>query len=271
MPELPEVETVKNGLLPHLLDQIIVQVVVRQHKLRWPIPKQLNQMLSNQTILTLERRAKYLILKLKNGYCLIHLGMSGRLRMIYDDTPHKKHDHVDILLKNGAILRYHDPRRFGAILFTKTNPKQHKLIRHLGPEPLDSTFNKTHLISSIAHRKIHIKTAIMNQTIVVGVGNIYASEALFRAKISPLQTADTITNKQAEKLVKCIKTTLKNAIKAGGTTLKDFTDSEGKPGYFQQKLLVYGRQNQACFDCGDLILTKKMAGRSTFYCPSCQH
>lgn len=272
MPELPEVETTRQGIRPYLEQTIIQDMVIRHHQLRWPIIPELPQYLRHQTITHITRRAKYILIHCQNGTLLIHLGMSGSLRILNSSavaTP-EKHDHVDILLDNNHILRYTDPRRFGAILWTSQAIEQHELIRHLGPEPLSSDFNGQYLFDQSRHKRCSIKTLIMNGKVLVGVGNIYANESLFLAHIHPKTTAQMLTEQQCDVLAQQIKQVLIKAIEAGGTTLKDFTQSDGKPGYFAQHLNVYGRKNEPCFHCGSIILHYKETQRATFYCPLCQ-
>ncbi|MDF1796551.1 MAG: bifunctional DNA-formamidopyrimidine glycosylase/DNA-(apurinic or apyrimidinic site) lyase [Coxiellaceae bacterium] len=269
MPELPEVETTRRGIEPHLINQTISRVIVRQPKLRWPIPSNLQQLLSNQSVHSVTRRSKYLLINTSNGTLLIHLGMSGSLSIVDQQTSLKKHDHVDIICDNKTILRYHDPRRFGAILWTNT-PDQHPRLVSLGPEPLERSFSAKHLHKACQKKSVAIKTVIMNANIVVGVGNIYANEALFHCGIHPLTPAKELDLEQCQALCRQIKKTLKQAIDAGGTTLKDFSNAEGKPGYFQQKLWVYGRAGEDCLRCKTTIERLIQQQRSSFICPQCQ-
>lgn len=270
MPELPEVETTRSGIAPFVENQIVSQVIVRDGRLRWPVTADLNNILVGKTITAVKRRAKYLLLETDSGTLLIHLGMSGRLRVLSEATPPAKHDHVDIAFANGMTVRFTDPRRFGAVLWTEHDPASHPLISHLGPEPLSDDFNGRYLFDRSRKRQVSIKTFIMNAEVVVGVGNIYASESCFMAGIHPQITAGRLTRKQADKLVECIKIVLSKAIAAGGTTLRDFRDSEGKPGYFAQELLVYARQNMGCRQCGHPIELIRQANRATYFCPICQ-
>lgn len=270
MPELPEVETSRAGIEPHLLNRKIKNVVIRQHKLRWPIPKNLPQLATGKIVRRVSRRAKYIFLELDNGTIIIHLGMSGSLRICTAKTPVEKHDHIDIQVSNNKILRLRDPRKFGCVLWAADDINQHKLIKSLGPEPLEAIFNAQYLHKKAHKKQCSIKAFIMNSHIVVGVGNIYASEALFRAGINPKRKAGKIALARIEKLVAAIKLTLQLAIKAGGTSLRDFTGSNGQPGYFAQKLLVYGRAGEACTQCGGNIKQFNQQARSTFYCPNCQ-
>ena len=270
MPELPEVETTCQGISPHIKNQIIKKTIVRQAKLRWPIPSNLAHTLKRNKIIDINRRGKYLLLHMQNGTLIIHLGMSGRLCVLPENAPAQKHDHFDLVLENNLLLRLTDPRRFGAVLWTSEPAAKHKLLIHLGVEPLLSTFNQRYLFSKLARKNIPIKTAIMDAHIVVGVGNIYANEALFLCNIHPLQRASTLSSKQCQMLVSTIKKVLRKAIKAGGTTLKDFRNSDGKPGYFSQHLYVYGRADEPCLHCGTTLTEVRLNNRSTVFCPSCQ-
>jgi formamidopyrimidine-DNA glycosylase len=270
MPELPEVETSRRGIEPYLLNKKIKRITIRQHRLRWPIPANLPALAEGQKIREICRRAKYIYLKLDNGNIIIHLGMSGSLRICTDKTAAEKHDHIDIQVSNNKILRLRDPRKFGCVLWAPDDINQHRLIKPLGPEPLDDLFDATYLHDKASNRTCSIKTLIMNSHIVVGVGNIYASEALFRAGINPKRKAGNISLVRMEKLVVAIKLTLQLAIKEGGTTLRDFTGTDGQPGYFAQKLLVYGRYGEKCTQCGAMIKKITQQGRSTFYCTGCQ-
>jgi formamidopyrimidine-DNA glycosylase len=270
MPELPEVETVRRSIVQPLSQQTIEKVVVRQHRLRWEIPANLPKLLKDKIILDVQRRGKYLLLSIGDGTLIIHLGMSGFLRLLHHAPPPDKHDHVDFYLKNGLCLRYNDPRRFGSILWT-TDITQHPLLRSLGVEPLTHQLNGEYLYQQSRQRKVSIKSFIMNSHIVVGIGNIYANEALFLAKILPTRCVNDIELSSYEALCASIKLVLKQALRAGGTTLKDFVDSNGKPGYFSQALKVYGRENEPCVQCGLPIKKIVQSQRSTFYCNNCQH
>ncbi len=270
MPELPEVETTRRGIHKHVEHQTIKKVIIRQAKLRWPVPGTLTKKLAKQVIHNVTRRAKYLILSCDAGHVILHLGMSGSLRVVKADTPAEKHDHVDFVFTNGKCLRLRDPRRFGAVLFTKDDPNEHKLIKSLGPEPLSKSFTAQHLFDRSRKRSLTIKSFIMDSKIVVGVGNIYASEALFRAGIHPKRAAGKVTKEKYTLLTTAIKQVLKAAIKAGGTSLRDFTKSDGKPGYFKQSLKVYGRKGEPCYQCKKPISHAVIAQRSTYYCTHCQ-
>ena len=270
MPELPEVETTKRGIAPLICGQKIVKVVVRQPKLRWPVPDNLPTLLSQQTVTKVTRRGKYLLLSCGHGTLLIHLGMSGSLRVIPATTPILKHDHVDFCFSQQKILRFHDPRRFGAILWTDEPPLRHRLLAKLGPEPLSAAFNAKGLQTRLAHCQRAIKVVLMDSQVVVGVGNIYASETLFLAGIHPQAVASKISLQRLQRLVQACKQVLQTAIKAGGTTLRDFVDPKGRPGYFQQSLAVYGRAGEPCLHCGAAIRVITLAQRSTYYCGRCQ-
>ena len=269
MPELPEVETTRRGIAPHIEGQQIDQVVIRQSQLRWPIPRGLRGRLKGKTISQVQRRGKYLLIETDAGSMIMHLGMSGSLRIVDRDLPPRKHDHVDISFTNGKCLRFHDPRRFGALLWSR-DPLHHELIENLGPEPLSDDFNTQHLFSLSRGRKLAVKNFIMDSHVVVGVGNIYASEALFMAGIRPTIAAGRITRQRYEALVQAIKDVLTRAITDGGTTLRDFVREDGKPGYFAQSLNVYGRAGETCHSCGTTIRKKQIGQRSSFYCPNCQ-
>ncbi|OOZ42344.1 DNA-formamidopyrimidine glycosylase [Solemya pervernicosa gill symbiont] len=270
MPELPEVETTRRGIEPHLKGATIDQVVVRQAKLRWPIPRGLDQKLAGESVVTVGRRAKYLLLQTAPGTLILHLGMSGSLRITASDTPAGKHDHFDIRFGD-QLLRLNDPRRFGAVLWCRGDPAKHKLLATLGPEPLDERFDGDHLHTLSRGRRVAVKQFIMDGKVVVGVGNIYASESLFRARIHPRTAAGKISRTRYLALTETIKEVLSEAITQGGTTLRDFTGSDGKPGYFTQQLNVYGRTGEPCPLCATPIKQLTLGQRSTFYCPSCQH
>lgn len=269
MPELPEVETSRRGIEPHLLNKTIKNIEIRQHKLRWPIPEDLASLATGKKIREVCRRAKYIYLKLDNGSIIIHLGMSGSLRICEKNTPPEKHDHIDICVSN-KILRLRDPRKFGCVLWSPADINEHKLIKALGPEPLTTEFNANYLHQKSNKRQCSIKALIMNSHIVVGIGNIYASESLFRAGINPKRKAGNISLKRLQLLVDAIKQILAEAIKQGGTTLRDFTSESGQPGYFAQKLLVYGKTGESCASCGQAIKQFNQQARSTYYCPQCQ-
>lgn len=270
MPELPEVETSCRGIAPHIDQKTVAQVVVRNRALRWPIPDNFEKALSGQKLQRVHRRGKYLLLEFVTGTALLHLGMSGNVRIVTRNTPVEKHDHLDIDFGDSAVLRLNDPRRFGAALWTVEPIDQHPLIAHLGPEPLTEQFDSQCLYKASRKRKMPIKSLIMDSQVVVGVGNIYANEALFMSGIRPRRAAGRLTRIEAERLTENIKKVLSDAIKRGGTTLKDFVGGDGKPGYFAQELLVYGRGGETCKRCGELLKEIRMNNRATVYCPSCQ-
>lgn len=271
MPELPEVETARRGIQPHITAASVTRVVIRQSRLRWPIPARLKTLLPGQHIDAVTRRGKYLLLKTDAGSIIIHLGMSGSLRIVDAALAPEKHDHIDIVFATGMALRLRDPRRFGAVLWTNSDPAQHKLLKSLGPEPLEASFTADYLFGRSRGKSVNIKTFIMNSSTVVGVGNIYASEALYLAGINPHTAAGRISLARYTLLVDAIKNVLQQAIDSGGTTLRDFTDGAGRPGYFRQQLNVYGRTGEPCPQCGTAIKSFRQNQRATFYCPQCQH
>lgn len=269
MPELPEVETTMRGITPYIRNKTIINVIVRQYNLRWPIPSNIGQILKDKRFIKIKRRAKYILLETNAGHIILHLGMSGSLRIIPNSVDANKHDHVDIVLSKHT-LRFHDPRRFGALLWTQSNPLEHKLLANLGPEPLGDDFNGKYLHAHASSRKTSVKNFIMNNHIVVGVGNIYASEALFLSSIHPQRAAGRISLSRYELLAQNIKSVLNCAIKLGGTTLKDFVREDGKPGYFSNKLNVYNKKDRPCPICKNLIKVKIIGQRSSYYCGHCQ-
>lgn len=271
MPELPEVETTRLGITPHVLGQCVTAVCIRQRQLRWPVPAALARQLPGQRIRDVQRRAKYLLLVTDNGTVIVHLGMSGSLRIVPDTQPVGKHDHVDIRLASGNCLRLCDPRRFGAVLWTTAPLTRHKLLKDLGPEPLAATFDGEYLFRLSRQRKVAIKNFIMDAHVVVGVGNIYANEALFLAGIHPQRAARRISRARYLRLAEAIKTVLQAAIKMGGTTLRDFVGGDGQPGYFKQTLRVYDRAGQPCHHCATPISISRIGQRSSFYCRHCQN
>jgi len=268
MPELPEVETTRRGLSPHLEGATITGMVIRNPRLRWPIPADMP--LCGQTIRSLTRRAKYLLMDCGNGTLILHLGMSGSLRILPVETPAEKHDHFDLLLDNGKLMRLRDPRRFGAVLWHEGDARSHRLLASLGPEPLEAGFNAEYLYQATRGRNVAIKQFIMDSHVVVGVGNIYASEALFRAGIRPQFKAGKISLPRCIRLTDEIRATLSEAILAGGSTLRDFVNSSGNPGYFQHQHWVYGRAGEPCRRCAAPIKQIKQGQRSSFYCIHCQ-
>lgn len=269
MPELPEVETVRRGLAPICIGQRVLRVIVRDARLRWPVPADLSTQLAEQTIQRLDRRGKYLLFQLERGTLLVHLGMTGKLRFFTTPPPPDKHDHLDLQLANGGLLRFTDPRRFGAVLYT-VEAGNHPLIAPLGLEPLDPAFTGAHLYRLTRNRRVPLKAFIMDAHQVVGVGNIYANEALFRAGIRPQLGAGKLSRPRAEKLVAAIKAVLTEAIAAGGSTLRDYVDGFGQPGWFQLQYFVYGRGGEACRVCGTPIRLSRTGGRATTWCPRCQ-
>jgi formamidopyrimidine-DNA glycosylase len=269
MPELPEVETSRRGISPYVVGRRVKKITIRQHQLRWPISAAISRELPGLRIDTLERRAKYLLFRTTAGTMLLHLGMSGRLHIVDRGTPASAHDHVDIEFDNKRLLRFNDPRRFGSILWTR-DPEHHRLLRHLGPEPLEAAFDGDYLWRKARGRKVAIKQFIMNAGIVVGVGNIYASESLFRAGIDPRRQARRISKVRANELAAAIREVLAEAIQAGGTTLRDFLGSDGEPGYFKQDLRVYDRENVPCRECGAAIRRIVQGQRATYFCSVCQ-
>lgn len=269
MPELPEVETTRRGIAPHLEGRQVTRVIVRERRLRWPVPEDLDVRLSGQRVLRVMRRAKYLLLEAETGTLIAHLGMSGSLRLVEAGTAAEKHAHVDIELDSGLALRYHDPRRFGALLWS-TAPLEHALLRRLGPEPLGEAFDGERLHQCARGKRVAVKPFIMDHAVVVGVGNIYASEALFAAGIDPRREAGAVSREEYQRLAGEIRAVLARAIESGGTTLRDFVGGDGKPGYFQQTLQVYGRGGQFCRVCGTTLSEIRLGQRASVYCPHCQ-
>jgi formamidopyrimidine-DNA glycosylase len=270
MPELPEVETTRRGLEPHVAGRRIVALTVHEPRLRWRVPDDLPAKLAGQRITGTARRAKYLLIGLESGTLLVHLGMSGTLRVLPADTPRITHDHYDLLLESGRTLRFNDPRRFGSLHYTSGDPREHPLLARLAPEPFDAEFDSEYLWRITRRRKASIKQVVMNSRLVVGVGNIYASEALFRARIRPRRRAQSLSREEAKRLARAVRAVLSMAIKVGGTTLRDYVGADGAPGYFRQKLYVYERAGKACRVCGAVIRQLTQQGRSTYYCPGCQ-
>ncbi|MBB6663384.1 bifunctional DNA-formamidopyrimidine glycosylase/DNA-(apurinic or apyrimidinic site) lyase [Proteus mirabilis] len=269
MPELPEVETSRRGIEPHLVGNILHYAIVRNSKLRWPVSEKIKTLL-DEPILSVKRRAKYLLIELNQGWIIVHLGMSGSVRILPEEQPEEKHDHIDLVFRDGKVLRYTDPRRFGAWLWCEDLATS-SVLAHLGPEPLSAQFNAQYLYQQSKNKKIAIKPWLMDNKLVVGVGNIYANEALFSSGIMPDRKASSLTEQECDVLVNTIKTVLTRSIEQGGTTLKDFLQSDGKPGYFAQELFVYGRKDKACLICGHTIESIKQGQRSTFFCRHCQH
>ena len=269
MPELPEVETTRRGLLPHVAGRRIEHVLLRRADLRWPIPREVEELLPEQRIDDIRRRAKYLLLDTAAGSALLHLGMSGSLRVLPSDTPVRAHDHVDIALDSDRVLRFNDPRRFGCLLWQAPG-QTHPLLAGLGPEPLSDAFDGDYLFALSRGRKAPVKTFLMDQAVVVGVGNIYVAEALFQAGVSPLRAAGKVSRERYAALAEAVKAILTHAITRGGTTLRDFISPDGAPGYFEQELLAYGRGGQPCPRCGRALKQASIGQRATVWCGHCQ-
>lgn len=277
MPELPEVETTRRGIEPHVKDRKIKSVIVRERSLRWPVTDALAQLLTGQRIDRVERRAKYLLFRTKSGSLMVHLGMSGSLRVLPQATLAGTHDHVDLHLDGGRMLRYTDPRRFGSIFWiaaadglSAAGPVSHWLLDDLGPEPLGADFSGEYLYRLSRGRRVAVKVLLMNSRIVVGVGNIYANEALFEAGIRPDRLAGRISRARYDRLAVAVKSVLVRAIAAGGTTLRDFVREDGSPGYFRHDLKVYGRGGEPCSRCGQPLKEVRLSQRTTVYCGHCQ-
>jgi formamidopyrimidine-DNA glycosylase len=270
MPELPEVETTRRGIAPHVTGRLITRLAVHDPRLRWRVDPGLSAWAEGQQILGVRRRAKYLLVELQRGYLLVHLGMSGSLRVLPIRTAREPHDHFDLEMDSGWLVRFNDPRRFGCLKHLTGDPGEHPLLRRLAPEPLDEAFDAAYLFKATRKRRVAIKLAIMNSQLVVGVGNIYASEALFRARLRPGRAARSLTRSECVALADAIKAVLGDAIKAGGTTLRDYVGAGGEPGYFRQKLYVYERDGQPCRRCRTPIKHRQQGQRSTYFCPRCQ-
>jgi len=271
VPELPEVETTRRGIEPHVLGRRVVALAVHEPRLRWRVDAAMPAAVAGQRVSGVRRRAKYLLIDLERGSLLLHLGMSGSLRVMPGDTPRLTHDHVDLLLDSGQTLRFNDPRRFGSLHWLTEDPARHPLLRDLAPEPLGDDFDAAYLHRVSRGRRVAIKQLVMNSQLVVGVGNIYASEALFRAGVRPGRAARSLTRDECARLVKAIRAVLAMAIRFGGTTLRDYVGADGRPGYLRRKLHVYERGGEACRRCGTPIRQLVQGQRSTYYCPSCQH
>lgn len=270
MPELPEVETTRRGIAPHVVGKKVLRVTVRDARLRWRVPPALVRALPGQSIHRVERRAKYLLLAAEAGTVILHLGMSGSLRLAPAGQQAGKFDHVDIVLDDGASLRLRDPRRFGAVLWTTADPARHKLLAHLGPEPLGPDFDGDHLYRWSRGRTRAIRDLLLDGRIVAGIGNIYANEALFAAGIRPARAAGRLTRAECARLARALRATLKRAIRAGGTTLRDFRGGDDRAGYFQLALKAYGRDGLPCPTCARPIRLRRLGQRSAFYCARCQ-
>ncbi|MFI4890033.1 MAG: bifunctional DNA-formamidopyrimidine glycosylase/DNA-(apurinic or apyrimidinic site) lyase [Steroidobacterales bacterium] len=270
MPELPEVETTRRGIAPALVGQRVLKLVVRERRLRWPIAPKIESRVRGAVVRRVERRAKYILLHFDSGTAILHLGMSGSLRVLKASVAPLAHDHWDLVIDNGLMLRFHDPRRFGSLLWTAADPQRHPLLKGLAPEPLSDAFDAEYLFRVTRRRRVAIKALIMNSHLVVGVGNIYASEALFRAHIRPTRAAGRLSRAQAAALTASIKAVLADAIGIGGTTLRDYVNADGIPGYFRQQLFVYERGGEPCLVCGTQVKQILQGQRSTYYCPRCQ-
>jgi formamidopyrimidine-DNA glycosylase len=270
MPEIPEVETTRRGIAAHALGRRVLGTQVREHRLRWPIPDRLDTMLAGGTIQAVERRAKYLLLRTDRGTLIIHLGMSGSLRIVPADHLPERHDHLDVCLAGGLCLRLRDPRRFGTVLWTERDPLTHPLLAAAGLEPLDPELTGDYLYRQASGRKLAVKSLLMDARVVAGVGNIYANEALFLSGIHPHRPAHRISLLRYRRLAERLRAVLLASIECGGTTLRDFTDGNGDPGYFQLELHVYGKSQSPCPACGRPIRRMRIGQRSSFYCPHCQ-
>jgi len=270
VPELPEVETTVRALRPFMEGKRIRRIEVRDPRLRWPVPAGLSPHLDGVRVRRVVRRAKYILVETARGTLIVHLGMSGRFRVVHRPEPPKKHEHIDLLMEGGVILRYADPRRFGCFLWVDGDPAQHALLRELGPEPWDEAFTADYLHGLSRRRSAPVKSFLMDNAVVVGVGNIYANEALFEAGVRPGRAANRVSRDEYRKLVAAIRRILEAAIRAGGTTLRDFAAGEDKPGYFRVELKAYGRGGEPCQACGATLKETRIGGRSTVYCPRCQ-
>ncbi|HEY6484106.1 MAG TPA: bifunctional DNA-formamidopyrimidine glycosylase/DNA-(apurinic or apyrimidinic site) lyase [Steroidobacteraceae bacterium] len=270
MPELPEVETTRRGIAPHATNRRIEMLTVYEPRLRWLVAPELPRRVAGQRIVQVSRRAKYLLLELENGTLLLHLGMSGSLRVLPRAAARRPHDHFDLLLDSGNTLRYNDPRRFGSLHYVAGDALTHPLLAHLAPEPLGAGFDTAYLWNVTRGRRVAIKQLLMNSRLVVGVGNIYASEALFHAGVRPRRQARKLSRAEVARLVRAIRRVLGGAIRAGGTTLRDYVGADGEPGYFRQKLYVYERAQLPCRNCRTPVRQFTQAQRSTYYCPQCQ-
>ena len=274
MPELPEVETTRRGIVPHAVGRRIARLTVYDPRLRWPVPGDVAARVRGRTIDAIERRSKYLLFRLAaagaQDTLLFHFGMTGSLRVYTDPPPRRPHDHVDLLLDDGTLLRYHDPRRFGAMLLVPGSGNDHPLLAHLGPEPLEAAFDAGYLWNALRNRSAAIKLALMDNTVVVGVGNIYANEALFRAGIRPTVPAHKVSKARIARLVDAVRAVLAGAIDSGGSTLRDYVDAGGRPGQAQLRYFVYDREGTACKDCGSPIRMRRLGARASYYCPGCQ-
>jgi formamidopyrimidine-DNA glycosylase len=270
MPELPEVETTRRGIAPHVVGRRVAKLLVYDSRLRWPVPADLAARIKGRTIDSVDRRSKYLLFRLGTDTLLMHLGMTGSLRAYRRAPPRKPHDHIDIVLDDGMLLRYNDPRRFGAMLWVSPPAGDHPLLRDLGPEPFDATFDASYFWRATRSRTAPIKLALMDNGLVVGVGNIYANESLFRAGIRPTIRANQVSRARLARLVEEVRAVLTEAIAKGGSTLRDYVDARGEPGSFQLDYFVYGREGEPCRVCGTAIRHRRLGARASFYCPQCQ-
>ena len=270
MPELPEVETTRRGVAPYVERQKVTAVRIYDHRLRWPVPRELRRRLVGRTVDRVDRRSKYLLFRIGRGTLIVHLGMTGSLRVFSTAPPRQAHDHVDLEFESGIVLRYRDPRRFGAMLWSPASSHEHPLLAGLGPEPFAAAFDADYLYRATRRRRAAIKLALMDNRLVVGVGNIYASEALFRAGIRPTRAACRVSKQRCARLVGAVRDTLTDAIAKGGSTLRDYVDARGAPGYFQLDYYVYGRAGEPCRVCGTKIRCVRLGARASYYCPSCQ-
>lgn len=270
MPELPEVETTRRGVAPHVVGRRIARLAVYDSRLRWPVPSDLGRRLIGRTVDGVDRRSKYLLFRLGTDTLLVHLGMTGSLRVFREAPARRPHDHVDIVLDDGTVLRYNDPRRFGALLWVPAPAEAHPLLASLGPEPFDAAFDADYLWRGTRTRTAAIKLALMDNGLVVGVGNIYANESLFRAGIRPTRPARRVSRARLASLVDAVRAVLAEAIAKGGSTLRDYVDARGEPGYFQLDYFVYGRDGEPCRVCGTPIRMRRIGARASFYCPRCQ-
>lgn len=270
MPELPEVATAISGIRPFLKGAVIAGAVVRERRLRWPVVVDLERRVCGRKVLDVQRRAKYIMVIFDRGGLLVHLGMTGSFRVVAQGSPPDKHDHIDLLTDSGAVIRYRDPRRFGCLIYCDGDPRRHERLSRLGVEPLEENFDGTYLYRLSRARSLAVKAFIMDQSVVVGVGNIYASESLFAAGIHPYRKCSRIAKHRYNRLAQAIRDILMASIAKGGTTIQDFIGSDGRPGYFEQELLVYGRAGYPCCTCGQAIVNRNIAQRSSFFCPQCQ-
>ena len=270
MPELPEVETTRRGVAPHVVGRSVAAVHVYDRRLRWPVPADLAQRLVGRRVDGLDRRSKYLLFRFGTDTLMVHLGMTGSLRVFRRPPERRPHDHVDLVMDDGTWLRYNDPRRFGAVLWVPPPTLDHPLLRHLGPEPFDPAFNADYLWTGTRSRRAAIKLALMDNALVVGVGNIYANESLFRAGIRPTLAAHRVSRARLARLVTEVRAVLTEAIAKGGSTLRDYVDASGEPGYFQLDYFVYGREGLPCRVCGTPLKHRRLGGRASFFCPRCQ-